>query len=183
MLVVGPGAALAAEPDLLIYADMARWEIQQRMRRDEVSNLGVYNPGDAVARQYKWGYFIDWRVLDRHKQRLFDQWDFVLDTHDPTQPKMVEAGAYWEALQQTVSQPFMLKPFFDPGPWGGQWMKTVCDLDPTAPNYAWCFNCVPEENSLLIQFNDHVMECPAINLVFRHPEALLGPGVFERFGA
>ena len=50
--------------------------------------------------------------------------------------------------------------FFDPAPWGGQWMKTVCGLDPEPENYGWCFDCVPEENSLLLQFGETVMELP-----------------------
>jgi hypothetical protein len=34
-------------------------------------------------------------------------------------------------------------PFFEPAPWGGQWMKEVCDLDRSAKNYGWGFDCVP----------------------------------------
>ena len=44
-------------------------------------------------------------------------------------------------------------------------MEEVCDLPRDAPNYAWCFDCVPEENSLLFGFGDERVEIPAINLV------------------
>ena len=65
VLVIGPGAILAAPAGAtLVYADMARWEIQQRLRRHEVKGLGVDNHADAVSLQYKRGLFIDWRVLD-----------------------------------------------------------------------------------------------------------------------
>lgn len=65
ILVIGPGAILAAPAGAtLVYADMARWEIQQRFRRHEVKGLGVDNHADAVSLQYKRGLFIDWRVLD-----------------------------------------------------------------------------------------------------------------------
>ncbi|MFT3787015.1 MAG: class I mannose-6-phosphate isomerase [Tepidisphaeraceae bacterium] len=74
-------------------------------------------------------------------------------------------------------------PFFDPGVWGGQWMKEVCDLPRDAVNYAWCFDCVPEENSLLLGFGGERIELPAINLVHQHPRELLGDAVFGRFGA
>jgi hypothetical protein len=41
VIVYGPGACLLCpEPDLLIYADMPRWEIQQRFRKNKISNLG-----------------------------------------------------------------------------------------------------------------------------------------------
>jgi len=34
---------IATHPDILIYADLARWEIQQRYRSGLVGNLGVDN--------------------------------------------------------------------------------------------------------------------------------------------
>ena len=65
----------------------------------------------------------------------------------------------------------------------GQWMREVCDLPDGPPNYAWCFDCVPEENSLLFDFDGVRVEVPAIDLVFRHPRELLGEAVHARFGA
>ncbi|MCK9641240.1 MAG: mannose-6-phosphate isomerase, partial [Prolixibacteraceae bacterium] len=141
-LVYGSGASLLCpEPDLLVYADMARWEIQLRMRKHLVDNLGVKNRETADwMLLYKQGFFVDWRVCDRLKKTLFDRWDFLLDTNKIGQPKMVEGRAILEGLKLATKRPFSVVPFFDPGPWGGQWMKEVCNLDPSAPNYAWCFN-------------------------------------------
>lgn len=168
---------------LLVYADMARWEIQLRMRQHLVDNLGVKNRDVADwMLLYKQGYFVDWRVCDRLKKQLFDKWDFLLDTNIIGHPKMVEGKAILEGLDITANRPFSVVPFFDPGPWGGQWMKEVCNLDESAPNYAWCFNCVPEENSLLLKFGEDVIEIPSVNLVFRHPRELLGEAVHGRFG-
>jgi mannose-6-phosphate isomerase class I len=62
-------------------------------------------------------------------------------------------------------------------------MKAVCGLDPGPENHAWCFDCVPEENSLLLDFGGIVMELPSINVVFHHPPGLLGKAIHERFGA
>jgi hypothetical protein len=153
VVVYGAGATLVAQTwNLLVYADLARWEIQQRMRRKKVSNLGVHNPELEFSRMYKRAYFVDWRVADRLKRENFENWDFVLDTNIEGQPKMATGTGLRAALQETASQPFRVVPFFDPGPWGGQWMKEVCDLDRSAVNYAWCFDCVPEENSLLLDF-------------------------------
>ncbi|MDR1780032.1 MAG: class I mannose-6-phosphate isomerase [Tannerella sp.] len=181
--VVGTGAAYLCEnPDLLIYADMARWEIQLRFRRDEASNIGVRNRKERASLQYKRAFFVDWRICDRFKKRLFTQMDYVLDTNVADKPKMITREWFERGLQQAVSQPFRVVPFFDPGPWGGQWMKQVCDLDKDTVNYAWCFDCVPEENSLLLRFGDTDVEIPAIDLVFRHPRELLGEAVHGRFG-
>ena len=184
VIVYGTGAALLApNPDLLIYADMARWEIQLRMRRNEVGNLGANNHSLEFSRKYKRAYFVDWRVADRLKRQLMPHWDYVLDTNIADQPKMATGLAVRDGMQQAAQQPFRVVPLFDPGPWGGQWMKEVCDLDRSAVNYAWCFDCVPEENSLLLDFGPICLEIPSINVVFYQPIALLGENVYARFGA
>lgn len=183
-VVYGEGAAFAAEQwDALVYLDMARWEIQLRMRRNETGNLGINNRTAEFSLQYKQAYFVDWRVLDRHKVNLIDKWDFVLDTNKADQPKLVAGSDVLKGLKMAAQRPFRVVPFFDPGPWGGQWLKKVMDLDHTAVNYAWGFDCVPEENSLLLKFGDETFEIPAIDLVFNQPEKLLGRMVYERFGA
>lgn len=184
VLIYGTGAAhVCPEPDLLVYADMARWEIQLRMRKHLVDNIGVNNRNTPDwMLLYKQGYFVDWRVCDRLKKQLFDKWDYVLDTNKAGSPKLVSGKAVLEGLKEAANRPFSVVPFFDPGPWGGQWMKEVCNLDPAATNYAWCFNCVPEENSLLLKFGHDVIELPSINLVFRYPRELLGDPVHGRFG-
>lgn len=61
-------------------------------------------------------------------------------------------------------------------------MKSVCGLDPEKPNYAWSFDGVPEENSLLLDVDGIVVETPAINLVHEEAKALLGDKVHARFG-
>jgi len=88
-----------------------------------------------------------------------------------------------EGLRQLVHRPFRVVPYFDPGPWGGHWMEEVCDLPNDVPNHAWCFDCVPEENSLLLRFGSTCVEIPAMNLTLLHPSELLGHSVYSRFGA
>jgi mannose-6-phosphate isomerase class I len=183
VLVIGTGASLVAENwDLLVYCDMARWEIQQRQRADEIANLGLDNYKERASLKYKRAYFVDWRVADRLKKPLLARVDFLLDTNQRDTPKMISGKALQAGLQNAASQPFRIVPFFDPGPWGGQWMKEVCDLPRDVENYAWCFDCVPEENSLLLGFGDVRVEIPSINLVFQHPRELLGDAVHARFG-
>ncbi|HSN50288.1 MAG TPA: class I mannose-6-phosphate isomerase, partial [Bacteroidales bacterium] len=183
ILIYGSGAAkVYPDPDLLVYADMARWEIQKRMRRNAVSNLGIKNYEESFESQYKRAYFVDWRVCDRLKKEIMDRWDFILDTNMANHPVMVTADAFSEAMKQSVNQPFSVVPYFDAGPWGGQWMKETFDLDRSTENYAWCFNCVPEENSLFLRFGEHRFETPSINLVFTKPAELLGLPVYGRFG-
>src|SRR5690606_14229333 len=54
VVVYGHAAAIVAEQyDCLVYADMARWEIQLRQRRHEITNIGVDNADEAPGIQYK----------------------------------------------------------------------------------------------------------------------------------
>jgi len=182
ILVIGCGARFLTPGDLLVYADLPRWEAQNRFRRNEASNLGVDNRTSPTSAQYKRAFFVDWRVADRWKRPLMHVWDFVLDTTKAGEPKLAEGEAVREALRHAVTRPFRVVPFFDPAPWGGQWMRNACDLNGAAPNYGWCFDCVPEENSLLLEFGNVTMEIPAINLVFFQPRELLGESVHARFG-
>ena len=183
VVVVGSGAAMVVPAEaVLVYADMTRWEIQQRFRRHEVKALGIDNRKDAVSLQYKRGYFNDWRVCDKYKESLFDKVDFWLDTHIATEPKMIDQTTFFKGIEETVHSPFRVVPFFDPSPWGGQWMKEVCDLDPEKENYGWCFDCVPEENSLYFEVNGVRFELPSVDLVLLKTRELLGEPVEARFG-
>ena len=181
-LVIGPGASLVAPDATLVYADMARWEIQQRFRAHKVDGLGVHSAQDPVSIQYKRGYFIDWRALDSYKDGLFGRVDWWLDTNDAVRPKLISADTFLRGMALTARKPFRVVPFFDPAPWGGQWMKEVCDLDRETVNFGWCFDCVPEENSLLLEVEGEKVEFPSVDLVLLHAQKLLGMPVWGRFG-
>jgi hypothetical protein len=183
VLILGTGASLIAERyDLLVYADLARWELTLRQRRGEIGNLGVNNLSEAPNLKYKRAFFVDWRVADRLKKTLLPKIDFFLDTNNRGTPKLIEGDLLRRGLAQTSKRPFRVVPYFDSGVWGGHWMEEVCDLPKDQPNHAWCFDCVPEENSLLLGFGAQRVEIPSINLVFSHPRELLGDAVHGRFG-
>lgn len=182
ILVYGFGAALLCRPDMLVYADMARWEIQLRYRKG-MGNYLLNNGREEPLKKYKCGFFIEWRVADKHKMSLFDRVDYFLDTNRRGRPKLAPGDAVRDGLRQAARQPFRTVPYFDPGVWGGKWMEEVCALEPAGNHYAWCFDGVPEENSLLLSFGGVLMEFPAMDLVLYQPEELLGEQVYARFGA
>ena len=183
IIIYGVGASyIWQEPAILAYLDMARWEIQLRFRRNEVTTIGFKNQAERASLQYKQAFFVDWRICDRWKKQIMKQIDVFIDTNKTGEPKMASAAAIFKGLDIAASRPFRVVPYFDQGPWGGQWMKEICDLDKEAINYAWCFDCVLEENSLLLGFGDVCFEIPSIDLVFTHPVQLLGPNVYGRFG-
>lgn len=182
VLIYGFGASLISRGDILIYADLSRWEIQLRYRKG-MPNFKQENYDEDNLVKYKRGYFIEWRIADKHKRGLFSEADYWLDTNKSNAPAMITKNAFQEAMNQAVRRPFRTVPYFDPGVWGGQWMKEVCGLDPEEKNYAWSFDGVPEENSVLFEIGGSIFECPAMNITLSRPLELLGDKVYARFGA
>lgn len=183
-IIIGTAAAWLAPNAPVCYADMARWEIQQRFRRHEVKALGIDNHQDSPSVQYKRGYFNDWNIIDHYKDNLMQssRIQYWIDSNQRNQPKMITDAQMRQGLQRTAHSPFRVVPFFDPAPWGGQWMKEVCDLPREEQNYGWCFDCVPEENSLYLEADGILFELPSQDVVLSHTRELLGQQVWHRFG-
>jgi mannose-6-phosphate isomerase class I len=154
-----------------------------RQRRGEIANLGLDNAGEPPGQFYKRAFFLDWRAADRRKHELFEKVDFWIDGNLPARPAMLRGELFRKALATVSRQPFRVVPFFDPGPWGGQWMRRQFDLPDGPPNYAWCFDCVPEENSLVLRFGSREFELPALTLVHQQAQSLLGARIVRKFGA
>ncbi|AMM22281.1 mannose-6-phosphate isomerase [Frondihabitans sp. PAMC 28766] len=183
VILIGWGATLVpVKPDVVVLADLARWEIQKRQRAG-APNWRADNGDDDQLRKVKRGFFVEWRIADRHKRPLFDSLDYLLDANESMSgAKLITGDTFRRGLEIAATRPFRVVPFFDPGVWGGQWMKDVFELG-DEENYAWCFDCVPEENSLLLDVSGTTVELPSLDLVFRHPRELLGEKTFARFGA
>ncbi|GAK82669.1 mannose-6-phosphate isomerase class I [Vibrio ponticus] len=108
VVIFGSGASLVHSGTTSVYADMARWEIQQRYRHQGLGNWGVENSDEDILRRYKRAFFIEWRVFDRYKTPLLNQVDFVLDTNDLSMAKLISGEAFRSALTQATEQPFRL---------------------------------------------------------------------------
>lgn len=190
VVVWGFGASLVAEsctrelPEeqvLTVYGDISRWEIQQRHRQG-MPNHFWNNPQESNARKFKRGYFIEWRLADKIKRQLQPSLDYLLALTHRQNPLMISGDAYRAGLAQAVRSPFRMVPYFDPGVWGGQWMREHFGLGTEKPNYAWSFDGVPEENSVLLRYGATNVEVPAQDIVLAHPKELLGARNYARFG-
>lgn len=182
ILVAGVGASLITRGDVYLYFDLARWEIQLRYRAG-MPNWNCTNYDDPNLIKYKRGFFVEWRLADKHKKQKFEDFDYVVDTNKKEHPRMITGEAFREALIRVSQRPFRTQPYFDPGVWGGHWMQQAFGLCEDMPNYAWSFDGVPEENSLNLMFGDILVEIPAMDLVLYRPHQLLGEKVHARFGA
>ena len=181
-IVYGSGAALVDWNALLVYLDVPKNEIQFRARAGAVRNLGSTSVEDHRA-VYKRCYFVDWPVLTAHRATLLDRVDVVVDEQRPDEPAHAEGQQVREALARLSRGVFRPRPWFEPGAWGGQWMKRRFEQLPTeVPNYAWSFEFIsPENGVLLADQQGTVLEVSFDTLMATDHRAILGDCA-DRFG-
>jgi len=96
---------------------------------------------------------------------------------------VVRGNDFRQALHELAQQPVRVKPWFAPGPWGGQWMKEQFGLSSDAPNYAWSFELIAPENGLLLGNGVLDCECAFDYLLWAETDAVLGISVAARYGS
>ncbi len=176
-IIYGAGAALTGMPDYMIYVDVPKDEIQRRMMAGTVSNLGASGPAT-----YKRLYFIDWPVLNRHKARLLPSLNCFVDGQNPLEPTLIAGDDLRAGLALMSRSSLRARPWFAPGPWGGQYMKeNFPGLPGDVPNYAWSFELITPENGLVFESGAARLECSFDLLMFAHYQDVLGSAA-ERFG-
>jgi len=93
---------------------------------------------------------------------------------------------YGDVLRRTLNAMsqsyFRVRPWFESGVWGGQWLKKhLADLDQTVTNYAWSFEMIVPENGVVLADGENKLEISFDQLMFLEGEHVLGKA-FERFG-
>lgn len=182
VILIGVGASQILAEGSLIYANISRWEIQTRYRKG-MSNWQANNKDSEFLQKVKRGYYFEWPAADELKKQVLPHSKFIIDFNNIDIPQMLAKDDYLQILAEIPKQPFRLVPYFDPGVWGGSWMQDKFEVDTDKTNLAWSFDGVPEENSIILKFDNAEMEFPANDLVLFYPEALMGQKTFGRFGS
>lgn len=181
-IVYGPGAALAGWDDaLLVYVDVPKNEIQFRSRAGAITNLGCA-AADSLKTMYKRFYFVDWVALNRHKANLLPAMDLIVDSQRPDAPVFMSGDDLRHTLGVMSRNYFRVRPWFEPGAWGGQWMRSyIPQLPQDVPNYAWSFELIVPENGLMIESDGNLLEVSFDFLMYDDHRAIVGQSA-ERFG-
>ncbi len=179
--VIGPGASLIPEPGLLLYIDIPKNEILAASRRVEMTNLGLSSPSNPKE-MYKYFYFVEWIVLNRHKELLLPHADIWIDGQRRDTPVWMEGSVLRQTLRLMSHSIFRARPWFESGAWGGSWIKNnIPGLRQDVPNYAWSYELITPENGILIESSSLLLETSFDCLMFQEAGAVLGD-CHHRFG-
>lgn len=181
-IVYGTGASLVdIEDAFVIYVDVPKNEIQFRSRAGTITNLGRAEASHPKT-MYKQFYFVDWVALNKHKCELLDQMDCIVDEQRWDEPAVMSGDDFRATLKAMSQNFFRVRPWFEPGVWGGQWIKErIEQISPDVPNYAWSFELITPENGLLLESDGQLLEVSFDFLMYADHEAVLGHGA-DRFG-
>jgi mannose-6-phosphate isomerase class I len=177
LLVFGPGSSLV-EHDVLWYADVPKRYSLAALRRGEITNLG--QPADRQGSETRL-LFVDWPVLDRHKQALAGSIDRYFDLSDAELPRSLDGESLHRSLEALAARPFRTRPSYLPGPWGGQWLRQELGIATEAPNLAWSYELITPESGILLGATEPV-EVAFELLMALHSERILGEKLARRFG-
>ncbi|MEH6658989.1 class I mannose-6-phosphate isomerase [Leeuwenhoekiella marinoflava] len=173
-VVFGCGASLVNFEHTLFYFDLPKNELQYRMRAGEAYNLGVFGKRENF-KMYKQYYFVDWVVLTAEKSRLSKNIEVMIDAQDQLEPSWTFMKDVRAALTKMSTSSFRVRPWFEPGAWGGEWIKEHIEgLNKDTVNYAWAFSLIVPENGLIFESDRLLLEISFDFLMHQEAENILG---------
>ena len=183
-IVIGVGAALCGWEAPIVYVDLPKNELQYRMRAGSITNLGSTATIATLspAEMYKRFYFVDWVVLNNYRQQIKGRITLVADGQWKEDISWAGLSSLNTGLQAAAENVIRVRPWFEAGAWGGQWMKQHIPLLPQDEiNYAWSFELIVPENGIVFEGNGHLLELSFDWLMEQNAAAILGRDA-TRFG-
>jgi predicted NBD/HSP70 family sugar kinase/mannose-6-phosphate isomerase class I len=181
VVVIGIGATLSKLESPVIYIDLPKNEIQYRMRAGSITNLGTSKLNEA-AEMYKRFYFVDWVILNEHRAKIKNRISVVADGQWRDNINWSLHSSICYGLGLLCKEPIRVRPWFEAGAWGGQWMKQhIPSLNKDEVNYAWSFELIVPENGLVFESDGNLLEVAFDWLMEQNSLNVLGKDA-ERFG-
>ena len=178
LVLFGPGAALV-DHDVLWYVDLPKRFAEAQVSQGRGRNLGQGDAdGPATTRRL---FYVDWPLLDRHRDAMAPVVDRWVDVQDPQRPTSLDGTTLRATMRALAARPFRTRPTFNTTPWGGHWGQRQLGMNPQADNTALGYELIAPESGVLCGDDRARVEVPFQLLVAMHPAEVLGERVHEQF--
>ncbi len=178
-LVYGPGAALV-EHEVLWYADLPKRYAEAAITQGTAGNLG--QPPQSGAGSTKRLFYLDWPLLDRHRDSIAPKIARWFDLQSMRRPTSIRGDVLRATAATLSTQPFRTRPTFNTTPWGGHWAQRELGMGANANNTALGYELIAPESGVLVGDSQADVEIPFQLIVSLRPRELLGPAVHGEFG-
>jgi mannose-6-phosphate isomerase class I len=179
-VVLGPGAATVAGIDVLWWADLPKRYAEAAVSDGTGRNLLAPAEEKPTTRRL---FYVDWPLLDRHRDEHAHRIDLWLDTRDVANPAWLTGPALRTTCAALARRPYRTRPTFNTTPWGGQWGRQTLGHNADAENSALGYELIAPESGVLVGTSPTVsVEVPFQLIVALAPQDLLGADVHARFG-
>ena len=125
-IIYGCGSSLIELWEQLWYIDIPKDLVQELARKGDAKNIGDESPS-TFGDFYKRSYFVEWPALNRLKKQLLPNIDLLIDIQDIEKPTFISGDEFRLTLNDLAHSPFRLRPWFYPGPWGGNLCRGIWD--------------------------------------------------------
>ena len=170
------------ESTLIVYFDLPKNEIQYRSRAKSIKNFAS-NSFLTDKESYKRFYFVDWPVLNKHKCKILPKIDIFVDEQQFNNPVWMKGKDFRSSLNKLNESIIRVRPWFEPGIWGGEWMKrNIPNIEMNTVNYAWSFELIAPENGIILCDEKRLIEVSFDFLMYSDNKALMGQICAEKFG-
>lgn len=179
LVVYGPGAALLAY-DQLWYVELPKRFAEGEVAAGRGRNLGqLSEDGNATTKRL---FYVDWPLLDRHRDAIAPRVDRWFDVQDRNRPVSIDARTFRHTVYALARQPFRTRPTFNTTPWGGHWAQRQLGVYRDTRNTALGYELIAPESGVLVGTAEAAVELPFQLIVAAHPVEMLGAAVHETFG-
>ena len=151
LVVYGPGAALVPH-DVFWYADLPKRYAEAAVVSGTGLNVG--QPPGTGPGTTKRLFFIDWPLLDRHRDEIVPRVEFWVDMQDANSPAVLDGATVRATLAELATASFRTRPTFNTTPWGGHWAQRTLGQNPASVNTALGYELIAPEAGVLIGAED-----------------------------
>ncbi|UJR16266.1 hypothetical protein I4U23_003173 [Adineta vaga] len=158
-VVIGPASSYVNEISPVVYIDLPKNELYYRVATESASSYlkptrkveSKNNPLTSFMYEQKCLYCLDYPVFNKLQQELLPRINYFIDGQRPNCPTWIDGETFRQTLISLANQPIRVRPWFESGPWGGQWFKSHCtNISKYANNYARSFEIISTENGLIL---------------------------------